>query len=271
MEMCSIKKILFILCQVKVEYTMKMFLTVIALTATGFSVGGSVQGTSDQGGLSGFVFLPASEVLQEGCLRIQGRLNYKAMRGSSDSYLILPLNFTWGWMDGFEIGGEIPLYLDDSAEEGHLLGDITAGCAWLYETARGGSALVLRGQFRLPTGLEERDWGSELILGAATSTTFRLFRLQASASYVLNGGRNPFEDRIDDYMKFSIGGASYFTEDIQIVCAMDGNTCGDLGLSGSGVLYAFDNISLFGALRMGLSGGESYGLSAGFAWTGSGF
>lgn len=249
----------------------RVFFAFVVLAVIGTSTGDSVKGTSSRGGLSGFLFLPGSDVLQAGGLRIQGHLDYMDLKGSGDSYLVLPLNITWGWMEDLELGGEIPLYLDDSAEEGKLLGDITVGCAWLYETARGGSALVLRGQFRLPTGREGRDRGSELDLGVSTSTTFRLFRLQASASYVINGGRNPFEDHISDYMNFSIGGASYVTEDVQLVCAMDGNTYGDFGLSGSGVLYIFDRVSLFGALRAGLSGRESCRISAGAAWTGSGF
>lgn len=248
----------------------KVFLAVITVLSTGFADGDPVQGMAAQGGLSGFVFLPGSDVLQEGCLRIQGRLNFMDLKNSSNSYLVLPLNVTWGWMEGVEIGGEIPFYLH-SEEEDKVLGDITAGCAWLYETARGGSAIVLRGQLRLPTGQKGRDRGSELAFGVATGTTFRLFRLQASASYILNGGRNPFKDRIVDYMDFSIGGASYVTEDLQIVCALDGNTLSDFGLSGSGVLYAFDNISLFGVIRAGLSGRETYSISAGAAWTGSGF
>ncbi len=249
----------------------KVFLAVITVLVAGAAGGNPAAGTSTRGGLSGFVFLPGSTVLQENCLRVQGRLNYIDLKNSSESYLVLPVSITWGWIDGFEIGGEIPFYIDDSDGEDRILGDITAGCAWLYETARGGSAIVLRGLLRLPTGLEGRDRGSELILGAATSTTFRLFRLQASASYVLNGGRNPFEDRMTDYLDFSFGGASYITEDVQIVCAMDGNTLGDFGLSGCGVLYAFDWISLFGVLRAGLSGGEMYSISVGAAWTGSGF
>ncbi|NOQ21189.1 MAG: hypothetical protein GQ565_00890 [Candidatus Aegiribacteria sp.] len=249
----------------------KVFLAVITILAAGIANGDPAAGTATQGGLSGFLFLPESDILQEGCLRIQGRLSYIDLKSSSDSYLVLPLSITWGWKDGFEIGGEIPFYLDDSAGEGRLFGDITAGCAWLYETARGGSAIVLRGQLRLPTGLAGRDRGSELVLGAATGTTFRLFRLQASASYILNGSGNPFKDRISDYMRFSFGGASYVTEDIQIVCAMDGNTWGDFGLSGSGVLYVVDGLSLFGVLRAGLGGRETYSISAGAAWTGSGF
>lgn len=249
----------------------KVFLAVITILAAGAASDEPVCGMATQGGLSGYLFLPGSGVLQEGCLRVQGRLNYIDLHNSSDSYLVFPLSITWGWMDGFEMGGEIPVYLDDSTEEDNLLGDITAGCAWLYETARGGSAIVLRGQLRLPTGLSGRDSGSELVLGATTSTTFRLFRLQASASYILNGSRNPFKDRIIDYMDFSFGGASYVTEDVQIVCAMDGNTLGDFGLSGSGVLYFFDGISLFGVIRSGLSGEEKYSITAGASWTGSGF
>lgn len=249
----------------------KVFLTVIILAISGTTNGDSVQGTSTQAGLSGYLFLPGSELLQAGGLRIQGRFDYIDMKSSSNSYLVLPLNVSWGWKEGLELGGEIPFYLNDSSEGNKLLGDITLGCAWLYETARGGSALVLNGNLRLPTGREGRDRGSELSAGVSTSTTFRLFRFQGSASYVLSGGRNPFKDRISDYMNFSIGGASYVMEDVQIVCGMDGNTCGDLGLSGSGVLYFFDSVSLFGVIRAGLSGGESYSISAGAAWTGSGY
>jgi len=174
-------------------------------------------------------------------------------------------------VENLEAGIEIPFYITDPADDTRLLGDITLGCAWLYETARGGSSLVLSGQLGLPSGQEGRDRGTELSLGAATSTTFRLFRLQASASYVLNGGKNPFEESITDYMRFSVGGASYITERVQVVCAMDGNTLGNLGLSGSGIFYLLDHMTIFGSLRAGLSGGEAFGLSAGVAWTGSGF
>jgi len=250
---------------------MKVILAVITLSVAALTTGESLPGTSSSGGLSGFIFLPASEVIQEGFLRLQGRLDYTDMKNSSTSYLVLPINATWGWIENFEVGGEIPFYLDDSGEDTNVLGDITIGCAWLYETARGGSSLVLRGQLRLPTGQEGRDRGTELVLGAATSTTFRLFRLQASASYILGGGRNPFEERVNDYMDFSVGGASYITEKVQVVCAMDGNTMGNLGISGTGILYMFDSVSLFGSIRAGLSGGEAFGITAGVAWTGGGF
>jgi len=249
----------------------KVILAFLIIAIAGISAGETVQGTSSRGGLSGFLLLPGTDVLQRGGLRIQGRFDYIDVRDSSGNYLVLPISVTWGWMEGFEVGGEIPFYLDDSADGGKILGDITAGCSWLYETARGGSALVLRGKLRFPTGQEGRDRGSELDLGISTSTTFRLFRLQASASYVVSGGRNPFEDSISDYLNFSMGGASFVSKDVQVVCGMDGNTCGSLGLSGSGVFYIFDSISLFGVLRAGLSGSESYSVSAGASWTGTGF
>jgi len=248
----------------------KVFLAVSILVLPGISASDSIQGTSSLGGLSGYLFLPGTDVLPEDALRIQGHLDYINRNDPSGDFLVFPLSAAWGCIDGFELGGEIPFYLDGGTGEDRLLGDITAGCAWLYETARGGSALVLKGLVTLPTGLEGRDRGSELALGVSTSTTFRLFRLQASSFYIVNGGRNPFKNHISDYAVFSIGGSSYITRNFQIVGAVDGNTLGDLGLSGSGVLYVFNRISLFGVLRAGLSGGESYRLSAGVSWTGSG-
>ncbi|OPL18809.1 MAG: hypothetical protein AVO35_12900 [Candidatus Aegiribacteria sp. MLS_C] len=231
----------------------------------------AAQGTASRGGLSGFLFLPESEVLPVGHLMVQGRLEYLDSEAASNPFLLLPLTVTWGAVENLEIGGEIPFYLNDPLERENVAGDLTLGCGWLYETARGGSAIVLRGSLRLPTGETGRDRGTELEVGAATGTTFRLFRLQAAASYVLNGGDDPFENDIEDYSRFSIGGASYVAEDIQVVLAMEGTTTGELGMSGSGVLYAFGNMAVFGTLRVGLSGTEDATLAGGLSWTGSGF
>lgn len=250
---------------------LKVLIAVVFLMALPLSATGSLQGTSARGGLSGYPFLPGSDVLYTGGLRIQGRLDYVDPKHSAGSYLLLPLSVTWGSTENFEVGGEIPLYLNEPSGEGHLVGDITAGCRWLYETARGGSAIAFQGQLRLPTGKTERDRGSELELGVSTGTTFRLFRLQAAASYVLNGGDDPFRDDIIDYMRFFMGGSSYISENFQLVCSMDGSTLGELGLSGSGVFYALDGFAFFGTLRAGLDGGESFLLSGGISWTGSGF
>lgn len=230
------------------------------------------QGTATQGGLSGYLFLPESRVLPAGHLMVQGRLEYlDSDLVSEDAFLTLPLTVTWGAVEDLELGAEVPFYLSDPLDNDQILGDITLGCGWLYETARGGSSIVLRGSLRLPTGEEGRDRGSELEVGAATSTTFRLFRLQAAAAYVLNGGDDPVEDDIVDYLRFSMGGASYVAENIQIVLAMDGTTTGEMGMSGSCVLYEFDSVALFGSLRVGLSGPQNATLAGGISWTGSGF
>ncbi|MBN2586350.1 MAG: hypothetical protein JXA64_03920 [Candidatus Fermentibacteraceae bacterium] len=250
---------------------LKLLLATVVLIAAQSSAQDPARGTSSCGGLSGYLFLPSSEVIDWGCLRVQGRIDYIDQSDYRDPFLLLPFSVTWGMTDNFELGGEIPFYLDDPSDSDHFLGDITAGCGWLYETARGGSAIVLRGMLRLPTGVSGRDRGAELDLGASTSTTFRLFKLQAAASYVLNGGDNPFDEKIRDYMRFSMGGASYVSEDVQLVFAMDGTTWGELGLSGSGVFYSFDPFALFGAVRVGLSGREEATLSAGVSWEGSGF
>lgn len=250
---------------------LKVLLAVVFLMTLPSPAAGSLHGTSASGGLSGFPFLPGSDVLETGGLRIQGRLEYVDLEHSGGSYLLLPLNATWGFTENFEVGGEIPLYLDEPSEDGHPVGDITAGCRWLYETARGGSAIAFQGQLRLPTGETGRDRGSELDVGVSTGTTFRLFRLQAAASYVLNGGGNPFKDDISDYMRFFMGGSSYISENVQLVCSMDGSTQGGLGLSGSGILYGLDGFVLFGTVRAGLHGGENFLLSGGISWTGSGF
>lgn len=250
---------------------LKVLLAVMFLITLPPPAAGSSHGTSGRGGLSGFTFLPGSDVLETGGLRIQGRLEYVDLEHSAGSYLLLPLCATWGQSENFEFGGEIPLYLDEPSEDGHPLGDITAGCRWLYETARGGSAIAFQGLLRLPTGETGRDRGSELDLGVSTGTTFRLFRLQAAASYVLNGGDDPFSNDISDYMRFFMGGSSYISENVQLVCSMDGSTLGGLGLSGSGILYGPDGFDLFGTFRAGLDGSEDFLLSGGISWTGSGF
>ncbi len=244
-----------------------ILLFVILLIPFAIEADVSRQGISAEGGLTGYPFLPGSRVLERGFLRIQGRLEYADMKNDAGSYLLLPLNITWGCIENLELGGEIPIYLDDSSDDGHLLGDISAGCSWLYETARGGSALVFKGLITLPTGSEGRDAGSELAFGIATSTTFRLLRLHTAASYVLNGGNNPFEGSITDYMKFSAGGASYLTGDLQIICGLDGTTTGDLGLAATITTYAVDKMALFFSMRAGLSGNTEYSISAGAAWT----
>lgn len=224
------------------------------------------QQTASKSGLSGFPFLPGNDVLQVGFLRIQGMLDYNNLQ-HGNSNIMLPVSITWGCIENLEIGGEVPFYLDDSSEEENFLGDISAGCSWLYETARGGTSLVLKGQLKLPTGVEGRDSGSELAMGVTSGTTFRLFRLHTSASYVLNGGNNPFSGPIIDYLRFSAGGASFITGDLQAICGVEGTTTGDLNLAATVTSYALDRTALFCTMRAGLSGSTEYSISAGIART----
>ena len=226
-------------------------------------------GTVSRGGLSGFPHLPGGEVIHRDLFRLQAGLKYVNGEGSSRDLLMMPLNCTFGLSENLELGGEVPLYLDDGSEDVQLLGDVTAGCGWLYETARGGAMLVLNGFLRLPTGSEGRDRGTELGLGMSTSTTFRLFRLQASVFYVLGGGYEPFENSLEDRGEFSVGGVSYITRNVRIAAGMDGSTAGELGLNCTGMYYFMDNFCLLGTVRAGLEGPESYSVSTGVSWTGS--
>ena len=104
----------------------------------------------------------------------------------------------------------------------------------------------------------------------STSTTFRLFRLQAAVSYVLNGGYDPFENTPEDRGEFSAGGVSYITRNIRIAAGMDGSTAGELGLNCTGIYYLMDNFCLLGTARVGLGESESYSVSCGVSWTGFG-
>lgn len=249
----------------------KVLLAAVLAFSTAAMADGLFPGTSSRGGLTGFLFLPGSEVLDTGLLRFQARLDYLRLTGDGGSRLALPLSVTWGAAENLEVGGEIPFYLDDEAEDGSVLGDISAGCGWLYETASGGTNLVLKGELRLPTGTAGRDPGAELAVGCATGTTFRLFKLRLSAFYVLNGSRNPFEDHIDDYMRFSAGGTSYITEDLQLAASLEGTSAGSLDAAGTLAFNPIRNTVFFWTLRAGLDGPASYSMSVGAAWTGSGF
>ena len=246
----------------------KALLAAVVLFSAVAIAGDSFPGTSSEGGLSGFLFLPGSDVLDTGFLRIQARLDYLRLDNDGGSRLILPVGVTWGMAENLEIGGEVPIYLDDETSDSSLLGDISAGCGWLYETASGGTNLILRGEIRLPTGTAGRDPGAELALGCATGTTFRLFKLRLSAFYVLNGGRNPLEDKITDYMRFSAGGTSYVTENLLVAASLQGTSTGSLDAAGTLAFGALRNTVFFWTLRAGLDGIASYSMSVGASWNG---
>jgi hypothetical protein len=251
---------------------MRRFLAMTVLTLAASAFGdGPYPGTCSRGGISGFLFLPGGEVLPEGALRLQARLEYLSLRGDAGNSLAVPLTASWGVAEDIEIGGEVPFYVDDGIVDGSVTGDITGSCSWLYETANGGSSLILHGMLTLPTGEEGRDPGTELALGASTGTTFRLFRLQMSAFYCLNGGRKMFTDDVEDGLRFSGGGTSFLSEDLELAGALEGTTWGTLDAAASIAFSPLSEVTFFGTLRAGLEGAASYSISLGGAWTGAGF
>jgi hypothetical protein len=247
-----------------------LVMIVLTLAASAFSEA-PYPGTCSRGGLSGFLFLPGGEILPEGALRLQARLEYLSLHGDAGNSLTVPFTATWGVTEGIELGGEVPFYVDDEIVEGSVMGDITGSCSWLYETANGGSSLVLHGMLTLPTGEEGRDPGTELALGVSTGTTFRLFRLQMSAFYCLNGGRKLFTDDVEDGMRFAGGGTSFLSEHLELAGALEGTTWGTLDAAATLAFSPLDETTFFGTLRTGLDGAASYSISVGAAWTGTGF
>ena len=233
---------------------------VLAAVAAGDST--NPFGTSSADGLSGYPFLPSSDVLNIGVLRLQGLFEYVAVK-EGGHMMRLPLNAGYGWFENVEVSAGIPLYVSDDVWDESILGNLSVSGAWKYETARGGSALRLSSGFSLPTGSETRDPDAEFFLGAATSTTFRLFRMSAEAKYVLNSK--------NDLMRFSCGGASYVTGDIVVHGSLSGSTAGQFNLSGGVVASPWDKISVMGTASLGLDGPYDFILSAGAAWTGISF
>ncbi len=216
-------------------------------------------GMASADGLSGYPFLPSSDVLEMGIFRIQGMLEYIDVDGRGNIFR-LPLDVGWGWFDNVEVSAGIPIYISDNAWNEGVLGNLSVSGAWKYETARGGSALRFSGGVSIPTGAEERDPDIEVFVGAATSTTFRLFRLSAEAKYVLDSSR--------DSMRFTLGGASYVTGDVVVFGSLSGSTVGEMNLTGGLVTLPWENLSLSGSVTVGLEGPWDFILSAGLAWTG---
>jgi hypothetical protein len=155
--------------------------------------------------------------------------------------------------------------------DGGLVGNLSLGASYLYEKARGGTNLLLRSRLSLPLGSEARDGGSRLELGATTGTTFRLFRLSATAMYGLASGNDPFDDEISDYMRFSCGTASFVSPGLQLVGSLEGNTVGELTASGMIAYELADAVGIHGGVRAGLDGLWRYRLEGGATWTGFGF
>lgn len=215
-------------------------------------------------GLSGFPGLTTSDIMPEGMLRLQGGITYSRISDGVSS-VVLPFSATWGVYRDLEVGGSLPIYADDERDSA-LLGDLQVAGKYIYETARGGTALTICGRVSIPTGREGRDPGSELGLGVGTSTTFRLFRFSGFFEYVLNGGENPFEGDIFDYSAFSTGISSFTDRDLQMFLTLNGNTVGKL-IGSFGVVYGFGNdIDLSAFLDAGLEGDPDFSIGVMVGW-----
>jgi len=221
------------------------------------------------GSLSGWQDLPCSDVLPSGSLRLGASMEYTGT--DSGSLLVIPLRACWGVRENLELGASLPIVPVDDAWNGSFMGDMTLAAGWLYESTRGGTALKLTGRLSLPTGEELRDRGAEIAFGGVTSTTFLDFRLSMAGEYALNGGRNPFDDRIHDIFYFTAGGTSYITPDLLLSAQLNGSTS-NVFQAGTGIQFIIDdNLTADCGVSIGLEGFENFGINAGIFWTGQGF
>ncbi len=233
----------------------------LAASAASWSIG--------PGGLSGWPGLPSSDVLETGVLRAGMSIEY--IDTDNGSILRVPLKVCHGITEDIEVGAVIPFVPVDNSYDGSIMGDITLSGGWLYEKARGGTALKLTGRLTFPSGEKHRDRGAELAFGGVSSTTFLDFRLSMSAEYALNGGRNPFDDTITDVMYFNAGGSSFVTSDVLLYAGMNGSTS-SIFKAGAGAQYLLnDNLALDGGVNIGLNDFENFEVYAGTSWTGEGF
>ena len=177
-------------------------------------------------GTSGFPLLTTADLVPVGFLSLQGGVIYERLDTDMAS-LRLPLAVSYGLMETLEVGGDLDVYMDDDRDDA-VLGDLELAAKYLYETARSGSSVGFLGRLSLPTGAEGRDSGSELGLGLVHTSNFRMFRLSGSMQYILSGGQNPFEDDIEDYASFQIGGTSFIGSDVQFFLSGTGTTAGNL-------------------------------------------
>ncbi|MBD3369380.1 hypothetical protein GF402_03340 [Candidatus Fermentibacteria bacterium] len=222
---------------------------------------------STEEGFSGYPMLPTADVLAIGQLRIRSGLSYCELE-SGPQLLKIPGAVSWGFVEDLELSAGIPLFLDDDGMEGGLIGNITGGVSYLFETARGGTGLVLRALAEVPTGSDQRDGKGRLMVGGTTSTTFRRFRMSGSAFY---GATDPFGDDSEETMSFSAGGSSFITHSLQLVAVMRGNTAGSIDLGGTISFHPVNQVGVYVSLRSGLEGPVRYCVQSGVSWIGSGF
>lgn len=236
-------------------------LIVLAANAASWSTGPS--------GLSGWLGLPNSDILETGSLRVG--MSGIFIDTDNGSLLKTPVKVLWGIEEDFEIAAVVPIIPLDDAYEGSLIGDISFAGGWRYETTRGGNSLKLTTRLTLPTGDEYRDTGSEFAVGGVTSTTLRDFRLSMAAEYALNGGSNPFDDDIQDIMYFTVGGSSFITPDMLVTASMNGSTGSVFKVVTSLQYIISESLAADGGFTVGLNEFENFAISAGIFWTGSGY
>jgi len=219
--------------------------------------------------LSGWHNLSSSDILPVGTLRGGAAVEYS--NTDDGSIVTVPLKVCWGIRENFEVSAVVPFVPVDNAWNGSFMGDMTLAGGWLYEKTRGGTALKITGRISLPTGEEQRDRGAELAVGGVTSTTFLDFRLSMSGEYALNGGRNPFDDKIADVFYFTGGGTSYVTPDLLLSGALSGSTTGMFQASAAVQFILDESFTADCGVSASLQGRENFGVNAGFYWTGKGF
>lgn len=245
-----------------------MKITVFILALVALAASGTSHSMGPYG-LSGWQGLPCSDTLEPGNLRLGTAIEY--LNTDNGSILSVPMRGCWSPGEGTELSAELPLVPSDDAWEGSIVGDVSIAGGWLYERTRGGTVLKLTGRVTLPTGEEFRDSGAELAVGGVTSTTFLDFRLSMAGEYALNGGRNPFDEKITDVFYFTGGGSSYITSDVLVSGALNGSTSGEFRAVAAAEYLLDDSFAANGGLSVGLNDFENFGFHAGVTWTGQGF
>jgi len=227
---------------------------------------GQIPFATIDGGLTAFPGQAVSDVLPGGTIAF-GCSAGVGHRSEGGTTCLAELSACSGLHGGFEAGLEVPVWLADRDRSGHALGDLTLSGKYLYEEARGGTALSFTGRLRLPTGSIPRDRGSEAAAGFCTSTTYRLFRFSASAEYALDGGGNPFQHHIDDSGHFGFGGTSFVSPDLEAFASLYGSTLGSMSAACGVVFSPVEDLFVFLQGSAALQGNDGTMLRAGISMT----
>ena len=212
-------------------------------------------------GLSGLPGLTTTDVVPTGFLSLQGTATYARLSEHFNSLHLL-LAGSYGITEGLELGGNLPVYLDDDRDDA-ILGDLEIAGKYRYQGGGARNSVALLARLSLPTGAELRDPGMELGLGFTTTSSFREFRLSGSFQYVIVGGHNPFEDDLEDYASFEFGGTSFIRSDVQLFLSGRGTTCGSLIASGGGSALLSDAMKVCFFAEVGIEGAPDFAVGVG--------